>query len=75
MMSDGARGDGRYYVTRDGRVIGGSEVGVIPVENSNVLSKGRLMPGKMFLIDFAQVLAPISSAFGPPSLVPLLLKS
>ncbi len=44
-----------YYVTRDGRVIGGSEVGVIPVENSNVLSKGRLMPGKMFLIDFAQV--------------------
>ena len=28
---------------------------MIPVENSNVLAKGRLMPGKMFLIDFAQV--------------------
>ena len=46
---------GRYYVTRDGRVIGGSEVGMIPVENDNVLAKGRLMPGRMFLIDFAQV--------------------
>ena len=45
----------RYYVTRDGRVIGGSEVGMIPVANDNVLSKGRLMPGRMFLIDFAQV--------------------
>ena len=45
----------RYYVTRDGRVIGGSEVGMIPVANDNVLAKGRLMPGRMFLIDFAQV--------------------
>ena len=28
---------------------------MIPVENDNVLAKGRLMPGRMFLIDFAQV--------------------
>ncbi len=42
-------------MTRDGRVIGGSEVGMIPIENDNVVAKGRLMPGRMFLIDFAQV--------------------
>jgi len=44
----------RYYVTKDQRVIGGSEVGVLNVDVENVVSKGRLMPGKMFLIDFAQ---------------------
>jgi len=44
----------RYYVTKDNRVIGGSEVGVLHVDPADVVSKGRLMPGKMFLIDFAQ---------------------
>ena len=29
-----------------------SEVGVLPVNPRNVVSKGRLQPGKMFLIDF-----------------------
>ena len=42
----------RYYVTHDDKVIMASEVGVLPVEPANVKLKGRLQPGKMFLIDF-----------------------
>jgi len=42
----------RYYVTRDDRVIMASEVGVLPVEPEDILVKGRLQPGKMFLLDF-----------------------
>ena len=42
----------RYYQTSDNRVIGGSEVGVLAIDESTVVKKGRLMPGKMFLIDF-----------------------
>ncbi|MFT4713095.1 MAG: glutamate synthase (NADPH/NADH) large chain [Candidatus Azotimanducaceae bacterium] len=42
----------RYYVTHDDKVIMASEVGVLPVDPSNVKLKGRLQPGKMFLIDF-----------------------
>jgi hypothetical protein len=44
----------RYYVTNTGRVIGGSEVGVLEIPEETVIQKGRLLPGKMFLIDFAQ---------------------
>lgn len=44
----------RYYITSDDRVIMASEVGVLPVDPSQILAKGRLQPGKMFLIDFAQ---------------------
>ena len=44
----------RYYVTKDDKVIMASEVGVLPVEPENVLSKGRLQPGKMFLVDFKE---------------------
>jgi glutamate synthase (NADPH/NADH) large chain len=44
----------RYYVTKDDKVIMASEVGVVHVDPSNVLLKGRLQPGKMFLIDFEQ---------------------
>ena len=44
----------RYYVTHDDRVIIASEVGVLPVDPANVKLKGRLQPGKMFLIDFDQ---------------------
>ena len=44
----------RYYVTKDDKVIMASEVGVLPVDPSNVLMKGRLQPGKMFLIDFEE---------------------
>ncbi|MGB0595533.1 MAG: glutamate synthase large subunit [Rubripirellula sp.] len=42
----------RYYITHDDRVIMASEVGVLPVDPAIVKSKGRLQPGKMFLIDF-----------------------
>jgi len=44
----------RYYVTKDDKVIMASEVGVVEVEPDNVKSKGRLQPGKMFLVDFEQ---------------------
>jgi glutamate synthase (NADPH/NADH) len=43
---------GRYYVTKDDRVIMASEVGVVDVEPQNVLRKGRLNPGMMLLVDF-----------------------
>src|SRR5437773_10111457 len=44
----------RYYVTKDDRVILASEVGVLDVPAEQVLQKGRLQPGRMFLIDTAQ---------------------
>src|SRR5208283_5018511 len=44
----------RYYVTKDDMVIMASEVGVLDVEPSRVARKGRLEPGKMFLIDLAE---------------------
>ena len=42
----------RYYLTNDDRVIMASEVGVVPIDPANVKAKGRLEPGRMFLIDF-----------------------
>jgi Glutamate synthase domain 1 len=42
----------RYYVTSDNRVIMASEVGVLDIPNEKVIKKGRLQPGKIFLIDF-----------------------
>ncbi len=44
----------RYYLTHDDRVIMASEVGVLPVDPSLVKEKGRLQPGRMFLVDFEQ---------------------
>ncbi len=44
----------RYYITHDDRVIMASEVGVLPVDPAIVKHKGRLQPGRMFLIDFAE---------------------
>jgi glutamate synthase (ferredoxin) len=41
----------RYYVTKDDLVIMASEVGVLDLAPERVLSKGRLQPGRMFLID------------------------
>jgi glutamate synthase domain-containing protein 2/glutamate synthase domain-containing protein 1/glutamate synthase domain-containing protein 3 len=41
----------RYYVTNDDLVIMASEVGVLDVPAERVLQKGRLQPGRMFLID------------------------
>jgi glutamate synthase (ferredoxin) len=44
----------RYYVTKDGLVIMASEVGVLDVAPENVLHKGRLQPGRMFLVDLEE---------------------
>jgi len=44
----------RYYITHDDRVIMASEVGVTDVDPAQVKSKGRLQPGRMFLVDFEQ---------------------
>jgi glutamate synthase (NADPH/NADH) large chain len=42
---------GRYVVTNDDLVVMASEAGVLEIEPSRVKSKGRLQPGKMFLVD------------------------
>ena len=42
----------RYYLTNDDRVIMASEVGVVPINLAHIKAKGRLEPGRMFLIDF-----------------------
>lgn len=44
----------RYYITDDDKCIMASEVGVVPVDPERVVAKGRLQPGKIFLIDFDQ---------------------
>ncbi len=44
----------RFYVTKKDKVIMASEVGVLDVDPQDVLLKGRLQPGKMFLIDFEE---------------------
>ncbi|TCK92844.1 glutamate synthase (NADH) large subunit [Natranaerovirga hydrolytica] len=41
----------RYLVTKDDIVVMASETGVLPFEPNQILIKGRLEPGKMFLID------------------------
>ena len=41
----------RYWVTDDDLVVMASEVGVIDVPTSSIIEKGRLQPGRMFLID------------------------
>src|SRR5512138_708618 len=41
----------RYYVTKDGLVVVASEVGVLDIPADQVLQKGRLQPGRMFLVD------------------------
>ncbi len=42
---------GRYWVTRDGRVVMASESGVLDIPARDVVAKGRLRPGRMFLVD------------------------
>ena len=44
----------RYWVTKDGMVVLASEVGVLDIPAENVERKGRLQPGKMFLVDIEQ---------------------
>ena len=44
----------RYCITNDDRVIMASESGVLPVDPSTVIKRGRLHPGKMFVVDMEQ---------------------
>ncbi|MEU6152011.1 glutamate synthase large subunit [Actinosynnema sp. NPDC047251] len=44
----------RYWVTEDGLVVLGSEAGVLEFDQTTVVRKGRLEPGRMFLVDTAQ---------------------
>src|SRR5438045_4207494 len=41
----------RYYVTKDDLVVLASEVGVLDIPADQIVAKGRLAPGKMFLVD------------------------
>ncbi|PPK63111.1 glutamate synthase large subunit [Actinokineospora auranticolor] len=44
----------RYWVTEDGLVVLASEVGVLDIDPTTIVRKGRLEPGRMFLVDTAQ---------------------
>ena len=44
----------RFTVTKDGLVILASETGVLNTDPADVVSKGRLQPGKMFLVDLEE---------------------
>ena len=43
----------RYVVTNDGMVIAGSETGMVPLKESNVVEKGALGPGQILAVDMA----------------------
>ena len=45
---------GRWLETKDGWVVLGSETGVMDEPASNIVRKGRLQPGKLFLVDLAE---------------------
>ena len=44
---------GRFWVTDEGLVVLGSEAGVLDIDPATVVRKGRLQPGRMFLVDTA----------------------
>lgn len=45
---------GRFLVTDDGLVVLASEIGVLDIDPARVVRKGRLRPGRMFLVDTAE---------------------
>ncbi|MBB2479481.1 glutamate synthase large subunit [Bacillus sp. APMAM] len=45
---------GRYYITRDDRIIFASEVGVVDVDNDMILERKHLKPGELLLVDTSQ---------------------
>lgn len=45
---------GRYWVTNDGFVVLASEAGVLDIDPKRIVRKGRMQPGRMFLIDTEQ---------------------
>ncbi len=44
----------RYYVTKDDLVVMASEAGVLPFAPENIARKGRLQPGRMFLVNMQE---------------------
>src|SRR5262249_49645836 len=44
----------RYLVTRDGRIIMASEMGVLRIPEEDIVTKWRLQPGKMLLVDLVE---------------------
>ncbi|MBM3528408.1 MAG: glutamate synthase large subunit [Alphaproteobacteria bacterium] len=44
----------RYFVTRDDRIVMASEMGVLPIAEKDIVTKWRLQPGKMLLVDLEQ---------------------
>lgn len=44
----------RYWVLDDDTVVMASEAGVLDIDQAKVVSKGRLQPGKMFIVDMEQ---------------------
>ncbi|MDZ7262310.1 MAG: glutamate synthase large subunit, partial [candidate division KSB1 bacterium] len=44
----------RYTITREGLIVMASETGVLDLPGDKILSRGRLQPGKMFLVDLEQ---------------------
>ena len=44
----------RYVITGDGLVIAGSEVGMVPTDESNVIEKGALGPGQLLAVDMVE---------------------
>jgi glutamate synthase domain-containing protein 2/glutamate synthase domain-containing protein 1/glutamate synthase domain-containing protein 3 len=44
----------RYWVTDDGQIIMASEAGVLDIPQEKVVKKGRLEPGRMFLVDMEE---------------------
>ena len=45
---------GRFWVTDDGLVVLASEAGVLDIPQDKIVRKGRLQPGRMFLVDLGQ---------------------
>ncbi|MEU3020337.1 glutamate synthase large subunit [Nocardiopsis sp. NPDC007018] len=45
---------GRYWVTEDGLVVLASEAGVLDIDPASVVRKGRLQPGRIFVVDTAR---------------------
>ena len=43
---------GRFYVTKTGRIVMASEVGVVDIPPEDIEQKGRLRPGNILLVDF-----------------------
>src|SRR5262249_12614557 len=44
----------RYLVTKDDRILMASEMGVLPIDENDIVQKWRLQPGKMLLVDLVE---------------------